>query len=371
MKKYAIFGAGKTGRQALIKYGADRVTLFVDNDTDKKGLLIQKIPVENFCDAIDKLKEMHVVIACKAWGTIEKQLRDNNITDYEVYNKRGYYDFPELVVNPYLDGESGSNEWIRDEINNQVKSIDSGYMFDHVEIETINRCNGACSFCPVNRNIDTRELKIMDLNLFNKIIDELREINYCGRLALFSNNEPLLDDRIIELHKIARHKLPQARMHLCTNGTLLKLDIFIELMQYLDELIIDNYNHQLELIPNSKKIVEYCENHQELKNRVTIILRNPDEVLTNRGGDAPNSEKTSAEANVSCLLPYKQLIVRPDGKVSLCCNDALGRCTMGDLSKNTLKEVWFGEPFRKVRELIKSGRSNYERCKFCDTIFLC
>ena len=31
-------------------------------------------------------------------------------------------------------------------------------IFQTIEIETINRCNGKCSFCPVNRNIDPRSL---------------------------------------------------------------------------------------------------------------------------------------------------------------------------------------------------------------------
>ena len=65
-------------------------------------------------------------------------------------------------------------------------------MFSSVEIEVINRCNGICPFCPVNRNKDPRKLKKMDEKLFKKIMDELGEIHYSGRLALHSNNEPFL-----------------------------------------------------------------------------------------------------------------------------------------------------------------------------------
>ena len=43
-------------------------------------------------------------------------------------------------------------------------------LFSSVEIEIINRCNGECSFCPVNRYTDPRRLKRMD--------SQLPKINY-------------------------------------------------------------------------------------------------------------------------------------------------------------------------------------------------
>ena len=70
----------------------------------------------------------------------------------------------------------------------------------------------------------------------------------------------------------------------------------------------------------------------ELKKKVTIVMRKPHEILTSRGGDAPNRTHTATYPDIKCALPFKQLIVRPDGKVSLCCNDPYGKCTLGDLN---------------------------------------
>jgi len=372
-KKIVIFGAGNTGLRALKKYGKDAIAFWVDNNSEKHGKKLEGIIIYAFDNILSELRNYHIIIACKAYKTIEKQLIDNNLIDYEIYESKSYFDFPEVVFNPYDNLIKEDISWVRDEINRQVMEMPDDMMFDHVEIETINRCNGVCSFCPVNRNVDSREFKKMDKSVFEKIINELSDINYSGKIALFSNNEPLLDDRIIEFHEYTRKRLPNARMHLCTNGTLLTIDIFEKLMLYLDELIIDNYNQELKLIPKAKKIVEYCEINPELKSRVTISLRKPDEILTNRGGDAPNYEKIDGdegEGNTSCLLPYKQLIIRPDGKVSLCCNDALGKCTMGDVTTEKITEIWFGEKFQAVRDSLKMGRKNYSRCKNCDTVFL-
>ena len=71
-------------------------------------------------------------------------------------------------------------------------------MFKTLEIETINRCNGKCSFCPVNSTNDDRILSKMSEDLFNKILVELVDMKYSGRVSLYSNNEPFLDDRIVD-----------------------------------------------------------------------------------------------------------------------------------------------------------------------------
>ncbi len=256
-------------------------------------------------------------------------------------------------------------------VNREVERVyNKNLLFDHVEIETINRCNGTCHFCPVNSKSDTREFKVMDWELFESIIKQLAEINYSGKLALFSNNEPFLDQTILEKHKYAREKLPHARMHLFTNGTLLNLENFIEIMKYLDELIIDNYQQDLKLIKPCREIKTYCEQHPEMKTKVTIVLRKPYEILTSRGGDAPNRKQLLSYEKARCVLPFKQIIIRPDGEVSLCCNDPLGKDTMGDLKQNTILEIWNNDHFKMVRDQLYLGRKNWKHCEYCDVFSL-
>ena len=315
---------------------------------------------------------------------MEQQLKQVGISNYEFYleQPRAYYCTNELVFNPYIDNEQrdvSEAEWndinkknlARDTVNKRVEQLQGKeILFDHVEIETVNRCNGNCDFCPVSRKNDTREYKEMPQELFEKIIDELAELNYSGKLALFSNNEPFLDEKIIERHRYARVKLPNARLHLFTNGTLLTLEKFIEIVDLLDELIIDNYQQELHLIKPCQIIAEYCKEHPELTKKVTIVLRKPHEILSSRGGDAPNRKQLVSYGEDRCILPYKQLIIRPDGKVSLCCNDPLGKNTLGDVSKDSLVDVWFNDRFKMVRKCLYEGRKNWKHCEFCDVFSL-
>lgn len=238
-------------------------------------------------------------------------------------------------------------------------------LFNAIEIETVNRCNGVCPFCPVNKNSDSRTYHKMEKELFIKIISELKQLNYTGNVALYSNNEPFLDERIVEFAKYARETLPLANIYLFTNGTLLTLEKYQAIMPYLDYMHIDNYSDTFTLIKPVREIFEQSKNNTELEKAV-IYLRKQNEVLTSRGGQAPN-KKMNRGLNIPCLLPYQQFIIRPDGKVSLCCNDALGKYTMGDISTQSIKEVWEGEKFQEIRKKIYKGRKGIELCRGCDT----
>ncbi len=245
--------------------------------------------------------------------------------------------------------------------------------FTHVEIETLNRCNGACSFCPVNRAADPRPRASISATLFAAILEQLSGIGYAGYLGLFSNNEPLLDPRLAEWAAQARAALPRAFLNLSTNGTLLDAEGLRKLLPHFDRIIVNNYFPEPRLSERSQALREFClgpEGSELLRGRtLEFCLRNPGDVLTSRAGNAPNRRPPAKPPRLPCFLPFSQLIVRPDGKVSLCCNDALGQATMGDLGGQTLKEVWLGEAFAKTRRAMHAeGRMGHPLCRMCDFV---
>ncbi len=381
-KNIVIFGAGQIGRMALAKW-KKHVLFIVDNNKNLHGTWIDGIQVKSV-ESLSPQGQYTVLIASKNQELMEQQLQRLGIIRYRFYleEAKAYYETDSIIFNPYEDqfqrnlteekwNEKNRNHYAKETINFRVEQMQGKeVLFDHVEIETVNRCNGSCEFCPVNKNNDRREYKEMPDDLFEHIIDQLADLNYSGKLALFSNNEPFLDQDIIRKHRYAREKLPHARMHLFTNGTLLTIEKFAQIVEYLDELVIDNYQQELKLIRPCQEIAKYCEMHTELKKKVTIVLRKPKEILTSRGGDAPNRKKLVSYENLRCILPYKQLIIRPDGKVSLCCNDPYGKNTLGDLRKDTIINVWFNDRFKMVRKCLYEGRQNWEHCRFCDVLAL-
>jgi hypothetical protein len=200
--------------------------------------------------------------------------------------------------------------------------------------------------------------------LFYKIINELGDMDYRGRLALHSNNEPFLDKRIISFAKYAREHVPNAFIYMYTNGTLLTLEKFKEIIPYLSKIYIDNYDDDLKLHENVQAIHNYCKRDAALNRKVEIHVRKVHEVLNTRGGQSPNNSKKQI-LPVSCILPFKQMVVRPDGRVSLCCNDPYGRYTLADLNHMSIQEAWYSERYQKVRE---GSEAEENRLNFADIV---
>ena len=262
---------------------------------------------------------------------------------------------------------------IRQTLNNMPKDGRSP-LFRHVELETFNKCNGACQFCPVNRDHDPREHKKMDDQLYEDIIRQLSSIKYAGRFSLYSNNEPLLDTRIYEYLRFAKDWLPHAHHVLCTNGTLLTSVVnFKDIMDCVDVLYIDNYNDKPELAPHLQELYDYHYvggNYARYYHRAFFVLRRKDERLTTRGGQAPNRAPLGKPLSCGCVNPWEQLVIRPDGRTSLCCNDPLGVYSLSNLNVEPLVEAWNNFEHRRVRKkMLETGRANLRLCKGCDTIF--
>ena len=234
-----------------------------------------------------------------------------------------------------------------------------------IEIETINRCNNDCSFCPVNRNNDNRPLKKMSEELYKKIIDQLADLNYTGYLSLFSNNEPLIDKRITAFLDYARKRLPSARLCLFTNGILLTNELYEVLIEKLNYLVIDNYSDEMKMIPSVEEL--YCKyKNEKTKCDVKIYIRKKTQVLSSRGGESPN-RTIDVTYESGCMMPLMQIVVRPDGKISKCCQDGLGISTIGDLTKETLIQAFQNKARNCLcNELIENGRAAISGCKHCD-----
>ena len=380
MGKVVLFGAGRFGRLAYKKY-SERVAYWIDNNINLQGTMLFGKDVKSVDDYLQDEERYPVIITSKTGiDSMYNQLHDRGVENIEIYraDQRSYFESEEMILDIYEDNplrnlseekynDNLRSKYIIEEVNQRTEELFlQKRLFCQVEIETINRCNGHCDFCPVNARDEKRPLKRMSDELFVSIVMQLEEIGYDGKLSLFSNNEPLLDKGIVWKYKYAKEHVPDAKLQLFTNGTLMTLDLFKELAKYADEIVIDNYMEDLSLLDPVRKVSEYCECHPELKNKVTIALRNPHEILSSRGGDAPNRENVISFENDRCNLPFEEMIIRPDGKLSLCCCDPYGRTTLGDLTKQTLLEAWFGEKYRKVREALFKGRSNYEHCKNCD-----
>ncbi|MBF0145852.1 MAG: radical SAM/SPASM domain-containing protein [Magnetococcales bacterium] len=244
-----------------------------------------------------------------------------------------------------------------------------------LEIETINRCNNDCPFCPVNVRDDPRKKQLMSEALLEKIALELEKVQFSGFLALYSNNEPLIDQRLSDISAYFRSKLPKAHIYIYTNGKMINYAILTRLIAAgLDQVVIDNYDDSLNLIAPVRKLLEEIEKEQNqaLNLDLTVIMRLKNELLANRAGNAPNKTAENIQdylgyANSGCYLPFTQMVIRPSGQVSKCCNDALGQVTLGDVHSATIEEIWNNPIYTDIRHnLLTRGRKSETLCRTCD-----
>lgn len=103
-------------------------------------------------------------------------------------------------------------------------------LFHNVMIETINRCNGTCSFCPANRKDESRPFRKMSEEMFHGIIGQLKDMGWGGKLFLCINNEPFMDKRILEFSRYAKSELLTVQVALISNGTLLTSELMDEML---------------------------------------------------------------------------------------------------------------------------------------------
>lgn len=243
-------------------------------------------------------------------------------------------------------------------------------IFKFLMLETVNRCNGKCAFCPANVKVEKRDFKQMSDMLFKKIIDELAEMHWKGSIFLQVNNEPFIDKRLLQFAEYIRKMLVDCKICVITNGTLLNVDKVRQMTELVDELTINDYSEYYRLSPHLKELYRYVRKNEEEFSKMAVVInrRFSSEVLATRAGNAPNKAKKNNRINYPCIYPFTDLIIFPDGKVGMCCNDCFEVTNFGDVNESSLYEIWMNDQFKMVRRAMMQGRSSYTFCKECDVV---
>jgi radical SAM protein with 4Fe4S-binding SPASM domain len=79
-------------------------------------------------------------------------------------------------------------------------------------------------------------------------------------------------------------------------------------------------------------------------------------------GFAPNDKM----AGKRCHHPFRQLAVRQDGSVAICCNDWRGTYVCGNVNTDGVEAIWQGDAMGAAREMLIKGKREMAPCKGCD-----
>jgi radical SAM protein with 4Fe4S-binding SPASM domain len=236
-------------------------------------------------------------------------------------------------------------------------------LFEIVLIETRNTCTRKCWFCKFGQERQDSETVEMGWDTIERLVYNLRDLDYAGRISWFWINEPLLDKRIFEILKFTRQHCPRAFLSLVTNGDLLDERVHQDLRESgLDALRVSIYDEKtfakITHMPKDERLVMHDMRHPKgiLENRASNVKQNPEMFESAAREQIENA----------CVRPFQQLVINTQGQVVLCCSDMYSDVIMGDTKKDRLEEIWNNEKFEHYRDsLIASGRSGLKLCEGC------
>lgn len=278
-------------------------------------------------------------------------------------------------------------------------------------IELTNNCNLKCSECSSGSGAMTRSRGFMEIDLFEKLITELRP--YLYNINLYFQGESMLHPQFFSFLRSAFH----IHSILSTNGHFLSeenseklvlsgLNKLIVSLDGMDQETYSAYRENGKIETVKKGII----NISDAKNKYRSALQLEIQFLVNRGNEhqIPGIKKFAHEVNASLKLKSMQIInkeniaqwvplksefnryekkngeyknknsmpdkcmrlwfnpvVTWDGKVVPCCFDKDAKHVMGDIKQDSFREIWDGTKYRIFRKSILSGRHMVDICRNC------
>lgn len=236
-------------------------------------------------------------------------------------------------------------------------------LFRRISIESNSSCNRYCPFCV--RTQYRRKNAKMPLYLIYKVLDELVEIDFQGLIAFHFYNEPFTDVRMYALFDECRRRC--LRNYITTNGDFLTRDNVDILSQFnIAEINVSLYDWQTD--DDFKTLRAKTEDRLKLSNynwRYKYIKGG-----FNYGTRAGNVGDLRDQAIVplvsGCSRIENKLEIRYDGIAVMCCQDYHAVHAIGDINKDHIWDIWYGELHRKQIEILRRGqRKNISLCSRC------
>jgi len=264
-----------------------------------------------------------------------------------------------------------------------------------VDIETINTCNARCTMCGID--FDNRQRQRMSDSLFDHIVEDLQaHREQVERVSLVLNSEPLLDRGLAtKVAKLKRAGL--RRTFITTNGSLLSprrgaelleagLDVIYLSLDSLDATRFEAIRRGLRFEQVYRNLREFIRLKRTLRPDATIrvsmvqlednrdeaeefvrhwseLLGPNDQVVVTRGYNWGIAQEVVANGGaaatfnrVPCVGLWTSFVIDVSGLVRMCCTDQAGTTLLGDVSRESIGDIWRGAEMRRIRELHIAGR---------------
>ena len=246
--------------------------------------------------------------------------------------------------------------------------------FSLIEFNLSGLCNRKCVFCPrVNPEVYPNVNEHIPLELYEKIMCELAEVEYDGMILYSAFGEPLLYKNLEAVLELSKQYCPKVRIETVTDGDFVTPAKLTTLFSAgLDTLLISLYD-------SPDQVDEFQAMMDEVGLSDTqVVLRKrwlpPEEhygiTLSNRAGmvDMPEVGVAALKQPLQrpCFYPFYQVLVDYDGAVLLCPHDWGKKLVVGNLNRSTIHELWDSPVMRRTRRNLANSDRNFAPCNVCD-----
>ena len=236
-----------------------------------------------------------------------------------------------------------------------------------IELSIIDVCNRSCSFCPKSDpKVAPNTYQKMQMNLINKLTEELKEIKYKGSVVLCGYGEPMLHK---DLNLICKKLSEASFVEVVTNGdTLNPKQIKNLYINNVNKLLISMYDGEHQI----KKFKQMIEDSKVPKDFVILRDRWYDSKkdyglkLTNRTGTISIGKQEEVGKYKKCFYPSYQFLIDWNGDVFLCPQDWQRRVTMGNMMQEHIFDIWTSKIMSKFRRNLINGKRIESPCTLCN-----
>lgn len=253
---------------------------------------------------------------------------------------------------------------------------DGSPVFSHIEFSICGLCNRRCVFCPrVDPAVYPNVAEYLSLDLYRKVLTDLKDIDYSGGLSYSGFSEPFYHKQIVDFVASSKEILPRCRVEIVTDGDFLKAQKLRAIFGAgLDTLLISMYDGP-EQIPHFEAMITEAGVDP---NRVILRKRYlpPEEQfginLTNRAGMVTIKEASVAPLkepmNHPCYYTHYRMMVDHTGEVLLCPHDWGKKLIVGNVRRQHVVDIWIGEVLSRVRQRLGEGDRRFAPCNVCDVV---
>ena len=238
-----------------------------------------------------------------------------------------------------------------------------------IELSLIDVCNRACNFCPKSdESIAPNTNQKMQMVLIDKLISDLKKINFEGAFCLCGYGEPMLHKEYLEISS----KLGSiGGVEIITNGDMVNKKTLVEIYKSgTTRLLISLYDGP-EQVLKFKKMMSECnipENFVVLRDRwysdkIDYGVKLTNRVGTVKIGNQPNTEDFKKQ---KCFYTAYQMLIDWNGDVFLCPQDWQRRQSMGNIMQTDIFDIWSGPVMSKYRRNLLKGDRILNPCNKCN-----